>query len=96
MQIFDKGPLVRVESIPISHEAVFVAVFPCQNRRSRGAADRVRAERIEKNRTFSCELINVGCRGDLGQVSAVGRNGFDRMIVRKKEENVRAFLGKQG
>ena len=63
MQVFDEGPLVRVESISIPHEAVFVAVFPCQNRRSRGAADRIRAERIQKNRALSRELINVGCWG---------------------------------
>lgn len=67
-------------------------MFPGQNGRARWAADRIGTERIQEDGALFRNSINVWGRCDVCQGTTVGGDGFDGMIVRKNEQDIRPVL----
>ncbi len=89
LQQFGKGLLRPVKRVKVAHLAVHVAVFTGQNRSSAWSADGVGAEIVLKKGPFPRQPVNIGCRRYFGEWTAVGRDRFERVIIRKEEEDIR-------
>ena len=80
-----KGHLVGIESVPVSLEAILVAVFARQDTGPAWATDRGGAKvRLEQS-AFLGDAVDVGRMIDLG---TIGRDGLGGVIIREDEYNV--------
>ena len=77
--------MVRIEPVPVSLEAILVAVFAGQDTGPTWTTDRVGAKVCLEQSAFLGNAVDVGSMIDLGTIS---RDGLGGVIIRKDEYNI--------
>ena len=97
LEVFGKGRLRAVEfGAVVIDEAVDVRVLAGEDAGARRAADRVGAIRTLENRALLGEAVDVRGGRDVLEAAAVGRDGLQRVVVGKQENDVGAFRSEGG
>lgn len=70
-----------------------MTVLARQDNRSAGTANRIAAKTVAKQHPFPSKSINIGCRVNVLQQTAIGTDRMWRVVVGKYKENVWSAVG---